>query len=100
MQMVITNAWKGDPYPIDVLFMYMANMGWNSAMNVPGTIRMLTDKDEATGEYRIPKLISSDALYSQTVPYADLVLPRSDVHKSELQSLMRHTYAVFCLQKN
>src|SRR3546814_11338433 len=49
MQMVITNAWKGDPYPIDVLFMYMANMGWNSAMNVPGTIRMLTDKDEKNG---------------------------------------------------
>ncbi|MFN4088911.1 MAG: molybdopterin oxidoreductase family protein [Alphaproteobacteria bacterium] len=75
MHMVITNAWKGDPYPIDVLFMYMANMGWNSAMNVPGTIRMLTDRDEATGEYRIPKIIYSDAFYSETVPYADLVLP-------------------------
>ena len=75
MQMVITNAWKGDPYPIDVLFMYMANMGWNSAMNVPGTIRMLTDRDEASGEYKIPKIIYSDAFYSETVPYADLVLP-------------------------
>src|SRR3546814_11648109 len=53
----------------------MANMGWNSAMNVPGTIRMLTDKDETTGEYRIPKIIYSDAFYSETVPYADLVLP-------------------------
>ncbi len=31
MHMVIANAARGDPYPIDVLFMYMANMSWNSA---------------------------------------------------------------------
>ena len=30
MHMVIANAWRGDPYPIDTLFMYMANMAWNS----------------------------------------------------------------------
>ena len=75
MHMVITNAWKGDPYPIDTLFMYMANMGWNSAMNVPGTLKMLTDRDEATGEYKIPRIIYSDAFYSETVAYADLILP-------------------------
>jgi anaerobic selenocysteine-containing dehydrogenase len=75
MQMVIRNAWKGDPYPIDTLFMYMANMAWNSAMNVPETLRMLTDKDPATGEYRIPHIIYSDAYYSETVAYADLILP-------------------------
>ena len=33
MHMVITNAANKDPYGIDVLFMYMANMGWNSSMN-------------------------------------------------------------------
>ena len=75
MHMVITNAWKGDPYPIDTLFMYMSNMAWNSAMNTTDTIRMLTDKDEETGEYKIPRLIYSDAFYSETVAYADLVLP-------------------------
>jgi anaerobic selenocysteine-containing dehydrogenase len=75
MQMVITNAWKGDPYPIDTLFMYMANMAWNSAMNSAETMRMLADKDPATGEYRIPHIIYSDAYYSETVAYADLVLP-------------------------
>jgi sulfite dehydrogenase (quinone) subunit SoeA len=75
MHMVITNAWKGDPYPIDTLFMYMANMAWNSAMNTAETIRMLTDKDPATGEYRIPRIIYSDAYYSETVAYSDLVLP-------------------------
>ncbi|MGH8496772.1 MAG: molybdopterin oxidoreductase family protein [Gammaproteobacteria bacterium] len=75
MHLVIANAWKGDPYPIDTLFLYMANMGWNSAMNTAGTLRMLTDKDETTGEYRIPHIIYSDAFFSETVAYADLVLP-------------------------
>ena len=37
MHMVIANAGAGDPYPIDVLFMYMANMAWNSSMNSPAT---------------------------------------------------------------
>jgi anaerobic selenocysteine-containing dehydrogenase len=75
MHLVISNAHKGDPYPIDTLFMYMANMGWNSSMNVPDTIAMLTDTNEATGEYKIPKIIYSDAFFSETVPYADLILP-------------------------
>ena len=75
MHMVIANAWKGDPYKIDTLFMYMANMAWNSAMNTAETIRMLTDKDPSTGGYRIPRIIYSDAYYSEMVGYADLVLP-------------------------
>jgi sulfite dehydrogenase (quinone) subunit SoeA len=75
LHMVIRNAWNGDPYPIDTLFMYMANMAWNSSMNTVETMRMLTDKDPATGEYRIPRIIYSDAYYSETVAYADLVLP-------------------------
>ena len=75
IHMVINNAWKGDPYKIDVLFMYMANMAWNSSMNTKETIKKLTDKDKDTGEYKIPKIIYSDAYYSETVPYADLVLP-------------------------
>ena len=75
MHMVIANAWKGDPYKIDTLFMYMANMAWNSAMNTAETMRMLTDKDPSTGDYRIPRIIYSDAYFSETVGYADLVLP-------------------------
>jgi anaerobic selenocysteine-containing dehydrogenase len=75
MHMVIANAWAGDPYKIDTLFMYMANMAWNSAMNPGESMRMLADKDPATGEYRIPHVIYSDAYFSETVPYADLVLP-------------------------
>jgi anaerobic selenocysteine-containing dehydrogenase len=75
MHLVITNAYRGDPYPIDTLFLYMANMAWNSAMNVSGTIEMLTAHDPATGEYRIPRIIYSDAYFSEMVAYADLVLP-------------------------
>ncbi|MGE0254072.1 MAG: molybdopterin oxidoreductase family protein [Alphaproteobacteria bacterium] len=75
MHMVIRDAWAGDPYKVDLLFLYMANMAWNSAMNTAGTIDMLADTDPATGEYRIPRIIVADAFWSETVPYADLVLP-------------------------
>ncbi len=74
MHTVIRNAWAGDPYRIDTLLMFMANMGWNSSMNTAQTIAWLTDKDES-GEYRIPRIIYSDAYASETVAYADLVLP-------------------------
>ncbi|HTO85731.1 MAG TPA: molybdopterin oxidoreductase family protein [Methylomirabilota bacterium] len=75
MHMVIANAHKGDPYPIDTLFLFMANMSWNSAMNTAGTMAMLTDQDPATGEYKIPHIIYSDAYSSEMVAYADLILP-------------------------
>jgi anaerobic selenocysteine-containing dehydrogenase len=75
MHMVITNAAIGDPYPVDVLFMYMANMSWNSSMNIPAVLKHLTAKDAATGDYKIPKIIYSDAYSSEMVAYADLILP-------------------------
>ena len=75
MHSVITNAWMGDPYPIDTLMMFMANMSWNSSMNTAGVMEMLTDKDQETGEYKIPRIIYSDAYYSEMVAYADLILP-------------------------
>ena len=74
MQLVILDACQQDPYAIDTLFMYMANMAWNSAMSPAETMRMLTEKG-ADGEYRIPHIIYSDAYFSETVAYADLVLP-------------------------
>jgi sulfite dehydrogenase (quinone) subunit SoeA len=75
MHMLIANACAGDPYKIDTLFMYMANMAWNSAMNTAETMRMLTEKDKVTGDYKIPHIIYSDAFYSETVAYSDLILP-------------------------
>ncbi len=74
MHMVISNAHAGDPYKIDTLFMYMANMSWNSSMNTGGVMQMLTDTDES-GDYVIPHIIYSDAYSSEMVAYADLILP-------------------------
>src|SRR5690606_26155335 len=74
MHTLIRNAHAGDPYRIDTLLMFMANMSWNSAMNTRETMQWLTDRDE-DGEYRIPHIIYSDAFASEMVAYADLVLP-------------------------
>jgi len=74
MHMVISNAHAGDPYKIDTLFLYMANMSWNSSMNTGGVAQMLTDTD-ANGDYVIPRIIYSDAYSSEMVAYADLILP-------------------------
>ncbi len=74
MHNAITNAWRGDPYPIDTLFIFMANMAWNSTMNTEQVRQMLNDKNE-DGEYKIPFLVVADAFQSEMVAYADLVLP-------------------------
>ncbi|MEI2453642.1 molybdopterin oxidoreductase family protein [Lysobacter firmicutimachus] len=74
MHTVIRNAWAGDPYKIDTLMMFMANMSWNSAMNTGQTIAWLTDRGD-DGEYRIPHIIYADAYASEMTAYADLVLP-------------------------
>ncbi len=74
MHNVITNAWRGDPYPIDTLLIFMANMAWNSSMNTEQVRKMLCDKDD-NGEYKIPFLVVCDAFQSETVAFADLVLP-------------------------
>ncbi|MDH5435885.1 MAG: molybdopterin oxidoreductase family protein, partial [Gammaproteobacteria bacterium] len=74
MHNAITNAWRGDPYPIDTLLLFMANMAWNSSMNTVEVRKMLTDKNE-NGDYKIPYIIVCDAFQSETVAFADLVLP-------------------------
>nr|WP_145552149.1 molybdopterin oxidoreductase family protein [Variovorax boronicumulans] len=74
MHNVITNAVKGDPYRIDTLMIFMANMAWNSSMNTQAVREMLNRK-HADGEYQIPFLVVCDAFQSETVAFADLVLP-------------------------
>jgi anaerobic selenocysteine-containing dehydrogenase len=49
-------------------------MAWNSSMNTMGVREMLNRKD-ADGEYMIPFLVVCDAFQSETVAFADLVLP-------------------------
>jgi anaerobic selenocysteine-containing dehydrogenase len=74
MHMVITNAANHDPYPIDTLIFFMANMAWNSTMNTRDVQDLLRSKDE-NGEHKIPFLVVVDAFHSETVNFADLVLP-------------------------
>jgi len=74
MHNVITNAWRGDPYTIDTLMIFMANMAWNSSMNTDEVRKMLNDKNE-DGEYKIPYIIVCDAFQSEMTAFADLLLP-------------------------
>ena len=74
MHLAIGEAHAQTHQKIDTLFVYMANVAWNSAMNPKDAMDMLTDRD-ADGNYRIPFVILGDAFFSETVPYADLVLP-------------------------
>jgi anaerobic selenocysteine-containing dehydrogenase len=74
MHNAITNAWRGDPYKIDTMLIFMANMAWNSSMNTMQVREMLNEKDD-NGEYKIPFLVVADAFQSEMVAFADLVLP-------------------------
>ena len=74
MHTVISRAFEAGPSGIDTLFLFMSNMAWNSAMNPGETTRMLSESDE-NGNYRIPFVVVADAFASETVAYADLVLP-------------------------
>ncbi|MDR3452481.1 MAG: molybdopterin oxidoreductase family protein [Rhodoferax sp.] len=78
MHNVITNAWRGDPYPIDTLMIFMANMAWNSSMNTVEVRQMLNDKHDdgpGKGEYKIPFIVVCDAFQSEMTAFADLILP-------------------------
>ena len=74
MHMVIRNAVNEDPYAIDTLMLFMANMAWNSSMNTDETQNLLRAKGE-DGEYKIPFIVTSDAFHSEMVQFSDLVLP-------------------------
>jgi anaerobic selenocysteine-containing dehydrogenase len=74
MHNVVTNAWRGDPYRIDTLLIFMANMAWNSTMNAVEVRKMLNDRDE-NGEYKIPFIVVADAFQSEMTAFADLILP-------------------------
>ena len=74
MHMVLSNAARGIPHPVEALMIYMANIAWNSAMNPDAARAALTAKNE-NGEYKIPFVVVADAFHSETVDFADLVLP-------------------------
>ena len=95
MHNVITNAWRGDPYPIDTLLIFMSNMAWNSAMNTVDVRQMLRDKRE-DGSHRIPFLVVCDAFHSEMTAFADLLLPdTSYLERYDAMSLLDRPISEF-----
>ncbi len=95
MHNVITNAWRGDPYTIDTLLIFMSNMAWNSTMNTVSVRDMLNDKRE-DGEYKIPFLIVCDAFHSEMTAFADLVLPdTSYLERHDVMSILDRPISEF-----
>jgi anaerobic selenocysteine-containing dehydrogenase len=95
MHNVITNAWRGDPYRIDTLMIFMANMAWNSTMNTMEIRRMLNDRDDA-GEYKIPFIVVCDAFQSEMTAFADLLLPDTTyLERHDVMSLLDRPISEF-----
>ena len=95
MHNVITNAWRGDPYKIDTLLIFMANMAWNSTMNAVEVRKMLNDKDEQ-GDYKIPFIVVADAFQSEMTAFADLVLPDTTyLERHDVMSLLDRPISEF-----
>src|SRR3546814_9479272 len=80
------------------------------AMNIDGTNTLacthyIADSKGDVTIYPLPHMpVVKDLVPDLTVPYAQLAaiepwMKRSEEHTSELQSLMRISYAVFCLKK-
>ena len=76
MHMVITNAAQRDPYGIDAALHLHGQHGLELVDERARHYRsMLTATDGDRRLQVIPKIIYSDAYYSEMVPYADLILP-------------------------
>jgi anaerobic selenocysteine-containing dehydrogenase len=99
MHNVITNAVKGDPYYLDTLLIFMANMAWNSSMNTMQVREMLNARHtegEQAGQYKLPFLVVCDAFASEMVAFADLVLPDTTyLERHDVMSLLDRPISEF-----
>src|SRR3546814_5985615 len=81
-----------------LIIIFSTGLGWTP---VSGRIDLLYFFDRVTGFMLIDSLLSGEkGAFTSAVRH--LILPtiaRSEEHTSELQSLMRISYAVFCLKK-
>ncbi len=99
MHNVITNAWRGDPYQIDTLLIFMANMAWNSTMNTVEVRKMLNDKvsdKDGNDDYKIPFIVVCDAFQSEMTAFADLILPDTTyLERHDVMSLLDRPISEF-----
>jgi anaerobic selenocysteine-containing dehydrogenase len=95
MHNVIRNAWRGDPYRIDTLMIFMANMAWNSTMNTVQVRQMLNDRDP-DGRHKIPFIVVCDTFQSEMTAFADLVLPDTTyLERHDVMSLLDRPISEF-----
>src|SRR3546814_2884302 len=73
------------------LGIHLGTIVFNDALNLP----MVDGRFDPTDRWLIDGQQRCNALWS----YVNDEFPRSEEHTSELQSLMRISYAVFCLKK-
>src|SRR3546814_7124495 len=84
-----------------------AALGFTCVMSTPSSRARLRVAGDAAAESRgdelaglsLPFTSAGLATLAGVLPIAGLVWLRSEEHTSELQSLMRNSYAVFCLKK-
>ena len=87
MHNVITNAWRGDPYRIDTLMIFMANMAWNSTMNTVGRAR------DAERQARGRRIQDSVPRRLRRVPVGDDRLRRPGAARHDLPRAARRDVA-------
>src|SRR3546814_5888121 len=58
-----------------------------------------TDTEVRMEAAQVERIIRLVASHARAEVHGDAPVPRSEEHTSELQSLMRNSYAVFCLKK-
>src|SRR3546814_2392459 len=87
--------------------MSVKNPIWNSLVTAWKGLKVTLDHVFHSGKKRKPQGVAEDNYFKQqeglvTIQYPREKIPvpeRSEEHTSELQSLMRISYAVFCLKK-
>src|SRR3546814_1587679 len=87
-------------FPYTTLFRSYVS-GFISSWLVSGEYRVELILSNGSTTWTFPNATSQIANNNETLRWKDIgVSGRSEEHTSELQSLMRNSYAVFCLKKN
>src|SRR3546814_6773535 len=100
----LAKSWTWNDDKTEVTFQLEEGVKWHdgepfTAADVKCTWDMLTEKSETQKLRRNPRQIWYHNLEDVVVESDHLVKFRSEEHTSELQSLMRISYAVFCLKQ-